>query len=60
MARKGKLRKKLSKRLKRQVDLKIEERKIVLDQLALLDAEIDDIDEVIIKIDKKLIQLLMI
>lgn len=54
MARKGKLRKKLSKRLKRQVDLKVEERKIVLDQLALLDAEIDEIDEVIIKIDKKI------
>lgn len=52
--RKGKIKNKLKKRLEGKIDHKIAERKVVLDQLALLDAELDGIDEVIIKIDKKI------
>ena len=52
--RKGKIKNKLKKRLRVKIDHKIAERKVVLDQLALLDAELDGIDEVIIKIDKKI------
>lgn len=52
--RKGRIKNKLKKRLKARIDLKIAERKVVLDQLALLDAELDGIDEVIVKIDKKI------
>ena len=52
--RRGKIKKKVRKQLKRKIELKIAERKVVLDQLALLDAELDGIDEVINKLDKKI------
>ena len=52
--REGKIKKKVRGQLKRKIELKIAERKVVLDQLALLDAELDGIDEVINKMDKKI------
>lgn len=52
--RKGKVRKKIRQQFKEQIRLKRAERKVVLDQLALLDAQLDGIDEVIQKIDKKI------
>ena len=52
--RKGKVRKKIRQQFKEEIRLKRAERKVVLDQLALLDAQLDGIDEVIQKIDKKI------
>ena len=52
--RKGKVRRKIRKRLEAQVKNKIQEREVILDQLALLDAELDGIDDVIIRIDAKI------
>ena len=52
--RKGKKRKKLVKQLKEKINLKVAERTVLLEQLALLDARIDEVDEFIVKIDKKI------
>ena len=52
--RKGKLRRKLRKQLNDDIRLKKEERIVILDQLALIDAQLDGFDEVIIKIDNKI------
>ena len=52
--RKGKKRKKIYKQLDRKIKQRKDEREVILQQLALLDAEIDNIDEFIIKIDKKI------
>ena len=52
--RKGKKRKKIYKQLDKKIKQRKDEREVILQQLALLDAEIDNIDEFIIKIDKKI------
>ena len=52
--RKGKKRKKLVKQLKEKINLKVAERTVLLEQLALMDARIDEVDEFIAKIDKKI------
>ena len=52
--RQGKIRKKLRKRFNDEIALKKQERIVILDQLALIDIELDGLDEVIEKIDAKL------
>lgn len=52
--RKGKVRRKLRKQLNEEIKLKKQERQVILDQLALIDAQLDGLDEVIIKIDTKI------
>ena len=52
--RKGKVRRKLRKQLNEEIRLKKQERQVILDQLALIDAQLDGLDEVIIKIDTKM------
>ena len=50
-------RKKLVKQLKEKINLKVAERTVLLEQLALMDARIDEVDEFIAKIDKKITDL---
>lgn len=52
--RKGKLRRKLREQYKTDISERRSERKVILDQLALVDAQLDGIDEVIEKIDAKI------
>lgn len=52
--RKGKVRNKLRRRFDNEIELKKQERTVILDQLALIDIELDGIDEVVEKIDAKL------